>query len=224
MGDQRNIRIQNCGPSLTDQNQNMRQSMFEQIQNILLDRDGTVIEERHYLADPDGVQLIPNAGQALRAMMDSGRDLFLVTNQSGIGRGYFSLAQYEAVHGRLLQILGKEGVAVTATVMCPHEPDDGCSCRKPLPGLWQELRAAHGLDPSRTIMIGDKVADIRFARSAGLAAAALVLTGHGRQTATGLDLPDSLAKAVVLHPLTNPDHPDILAPDMGAVADLLLAT
>ncbi len=200
--------------------------MYEQIQNILLDRDGTVIEERHYLADPDGVQLIPGAGQALRALMDSGRRLFLVTNQSGIGRGYFSLAQYEAVQGRLLQLLSKEGVVVTATVMCPHGPDDGCVCRKPLPGLWEELLATHGLDPARTIMIGDKTADIRFAQSAGLAAAALVLTGHGRQTAIyqNLDLPDTRTKAVALHPLTNPDHPDILAPDLGAVADLLLGT
>ena len=200
--------------------------MYEQIQNILLDRDGTVIEERHYLADPDGVQLIPGAGQALRALMDSGRRLFLVTNQSGIGRGYFSLAQYEAVQRRLLQLLSKEGVELAATAMCPHGPDDGCICRKPLPGLWEELRATHDLDPARTIMIGDKVADIRFARSAGLAAAALVLTGHGRQTAIyqDLDLPDTHAKAVTLQPLTNPDHPDILAPDLDAVADLLLKT
>lgn len=196
--------------------------MYDQIQNILLDRDGTVIEERHYLADPDGVQLIHGVGPALRALMDSGRRLFLVTNQSGIGRGYFSLARYEAVHSRLLQLLRKEGVELTATAMCPHGPGDGCDCRKPLPGLWRELRASHGLDPNQTIMIGDKAADIRFARSAGLAAAALVLTGHGRQTAKDQGLPDALAKAVVLHPPTNPDHPDILAPDLGAVADLLL--
>ncbi|WP_031388411.1 D-glycero-alpha-D-manno-heptose-1,7-bisphosphate 7-phosphatase [Desulfonatronum thiodismutans] len=198
--------------------------MHEQIHNILLDRDGTVIEERHYLADPNGVQLIPGAGPVLRALMDSGRRLFLVTNQSGIGRGYFSLAQYEAVQGRLLQLLGEEGVELAATVMCPHAPDDGCSCRKPLPGLWEELQAAYGLDPARSIMIGDKVADIRFARSSGLALAALVLTGHGRQTALNLGLPNPLAKAVALHPLTTPDHPDILAPDLGAVADLLLKT
>ena len=198
--------------------------MREQIQNILLDRDGTVIEERHYLADPDGVRLIPGAGQALRALMDSGRGLFLVTNQSGIGRGYFSLTQYEAVQGRLLQLLSKEGVEFAATAMCPHGPDEGCVCRKPLPGLWEELQATHGLVPARTIMIGDKLADIRFARSAGLAAAALVLTGHGRRTAKDLGLPDPYAKAMILHPLTNFDHPDILAQDLDAVADLLLKT
>lgn len=195
--------------------------MEEQLQNILLDRDGTVIEERHYLADPDDVQLIPGVAPALRDLMSAGCRLFLVTNQSGIGRGYFSRDQYEAVQQRLLHLLRGEGVQLTATVMCPHAPTDNCACRKPLSGLWEELRGMYALEPDRTIMIGDKTADLRFARSAGLKTAALVLTGHGRQTAENLGLPSTGKQCLTFDRLTSQDHPDILAPDLAAIVALL---
>ncbi|WP_045221147.1 D-glycero-alpha-D-manno-heptose-1,7-bisphosphate 7-phosphatase [Desulfonatronum thioautotrophicum] len=195
--------------------------MLEDYQNILLDRDGTVIEERHYLADPDQVQLIPGAASAMRILTRAGCQLFLVTNQSGIGRSYFSRAQYAAVEQRLLHLLREEGVELMATVMCPHAPIEVCDCRKPLPGLWEDLRAIHGLDPNRSIMIGDKTADIRFARAAGLKTAALVLTGHGRKTAESLNLPTSQTWALALDHSKEPDLPDILAPDLAAVVDML---
>ncbi|TVQ95939.1 MAG: HAD-IIIA family hydrolase [Desulfovibrionales bacterium] len=195
--------------------------MLENYHNILLDRDGTVIEERHYLADPDQVQLIPGAASAMRALIRAGCQLFLVTNQSGIGRGYFSRAQYDAVEHRMLHLLRNEGVELMATAMCPHAPSDACGCRKPLPGLWEKLQATHGLDPNRSIMVGDKTADIRFARSAGLKAAVLVLTGHGRQTAKSLNLPISQTRALALDRSKGADLPDILAPDLAAVVDML---
>lgn len=195
--------------------------MKEQWQNILLDRDGTLIEERHYLDDPNDVQLIPGAGSALRDLISAGSRLFLVTNQSGIGRGYFSRDQYEAVQQSLLHLLHEEGVHLTTTVMCPHAPADNCACRKPLPGLWEDLRVMYDLDPSRSIMIGDKTADIRFARAAGLKTAALVLTGHGRQAAENLGLPTNRKQCLTFDQLMNQDHPDILAPDLGAIVALL---
>ena len=199
--------------------------MNERFRNILLDRDGTIIEERHYLADPNGVQLIPGAGPALRALMNAGHRLFLVTNQSGIGRGYFSLAQHEAVQHRLTQLLRQFNVEFTDTAMCPHAPRDNCGCRKPRIGLWEHLRLTHNLDPDQSVMIGDKLADIRFARAAGLAGSVLVLTGHGRKTAQEQGWAGSAESKPGLPPSQNPDHPgqpDIVAPDLATAVGWIL--
>ncbi len=149
---------------------------------VFLDRDGTVIAERHYLHDPAGVELLPGAADGLRRMKALGLRLVLVTNQSGVGRGYFGRDAVERVHGRLLELLESQGVDLDAIYLCPHTPDDACSCRKPLPGLI--LRAASDLDldlgtlPSRCFVIGDKACDVDL----GLVVTAttfLVTTGHG---------------------------------------------
>ena len=145
---------------------------------VFLDRDGTVIAERHYLHDPAGVELLPGAAAGLRAMQSLGLRLVLVTNQSGVGRGYFGRDAVERVHGRLLELLEREGVDLDAIYLCPHTPEESCSCRKPLPGLIE--RAAHdlGLDPAHSFVIGDKACDVDL----GLVVSAttfLVTTGHG---------------------------------------------
>jgi len=189
--------------------------------NVLLDRDGTVVEERHYLCDPKQVRLTPGAGPALAALARAGCRLFLVTNQSGLGRGCFSQDQYQVVQDRLAEMLRPFGAVFTATAMCPHAPDAGCACRKPLPGLWEELRRCHGLLPEQTIMIGDKAADVLFAKACGLAAAVLVLTGHGRKAALDMGLPE-------LHPEwlelpASPDRPDVLAKDLAAAGRWILS-
>jgi D-glycero-D-manno-heptose 1,7-bisphosphate phosphatase len=193
--------------------------------NILLDRDGTVIEERHYLCNPDQIQLTRGAGPALAALTRAGCRLFLVSNQSGLGRGYFTWAQYQAVQERLDNILRSFGTAFTATVICPHAPDAGCTCRKPLPGLWEELRQSyalgHALVPEQTIMIGDKATDILFAKTCGLAASILVLTGHGRKAAEELGLPELDANWLELPPSTN--RPDVLARDLAAAGRWILS-
>lgn len=154
------------------------------ITTLFLDRDGTIIEDRHYLSDPNGVTLLPEAGEALSRLAGQGIQIFIVTNQSGIGRGYFSTEEYLACEARLDALLQDYGVTVIATAHCPHAPDKGsCSCRKPHIGMWEQLRDAHGLKAEECVMVGDKMADINFGRNAGFAASILVLTGKGVKTA-----------------------------------------
>jgi D-glycero-D-manno-heptose 1,7-bisphosphate phosphatase len=156
---------------------------------LLLDRDGTLIKERNYLCDPAGVALIPGAGEALARLGRQGVRLFMVSNQSGIGRGYFPAEACLEVNAEVASRLEAFGAHLADNVFCPHAPDAGCGCRKPAPGMWEILAAKHGLSPETSAMVGDTAADVAFARGCGLAAAVLVLTGHGRQSAAELGLP-----------------------------------
>jgi histidinol-phosphate phosphatase family protein len=149
---------------------------------VLLDRDGTVIEERDYLADPKQVQLIPGVGAALRELRQMGFGLVVLTNQSGIGRGFFDEAQLRRIHRRLEQLLEAEGVYLDGLYFCPHKPDDDCFCRKPRLGLVQKASEELGFSPEASIVIGDKVCDIDMGRMAG-AMTFLVRTGYGAQVA-----------------------------------------
>lgn len=127
---------------------------------VLLDRDGTLIEDKHYLSEPSGVALLPGVGPALSRLVQAGHRLFLVSNQSGVGRGYFTEQAVVACQKRLEELLEPYGVAFTDAVWCPHAPEESCFCRKPLPGMFGELRARHGLLPETTFMIGDKLDDL----------------------------------------------------------------
>ncbi len=162
------------------------------ITTIFLDRDGTIIEDRHYLADPDGVVFLSHAAEALARFAAQGMRIFIVTNQSGIGRGYFALDDYLACETRLNTMLEEHGVTVTATAYCPHAPENPCTCRKPRIGMWEQLRDAHGLKAEECIMIGDKMADINFGRNAHFAASILVLTGKGEKTAQDYGFPKGI--------------------------------
>lgn len=110
---------------------------------VLLDRDGTLIEDKHYLSEPSGVALLPGVGPALSRLVQAGHRLFLVSNQSGVGRGYFTEQAVVACQKRLEELLEPYGVAFTDAVWCPHAPEESCFCRKPLPGMLDELRARH---------------------------------------------------------------------------------
>ena len=101
----------------------------------MLDRDGTIIMERHYLAEPHGVELIHGAAEALRRLSSIGLELIVVTNQAGIGRGIFAEEQLILIHERMKFLLRAEGVELKGIYYCPHKPDDRCMCRKPRPGL-----------------------------------------------------------------------------------------
>lgn len=157
--------------------------------DIILDRDGTLIEEEHYLRDPSRVRLIPGAGRAMHRLQEAGARFHLVTNQSGIGRGYFTLDDYLAVQARLDTLLLEHKVRLHGVRFCPHAPEENCRCRKPAIGLWDSLRREYDLDPDRCVMIGDKEADLEFASQTGLKTAILVLTGHGPEEAARLGLP-----------------------------------
>lgn len=193
------------------------------IRHILLDRDGTVIVERHYLADPGGVELYPGAGQALARLARAGADLYLVTNQSGIGRGYYGEAAFQAVQARLLELLAPFGAPIIATAHCPHGPDAGCACRKPAAGLFARLAAAYHLDPAATAVIGDKASDIAFGLGIGSPCTILVTTGHGQHAAAALGLP-ALTEPWRKLADRRPDWPHVLAHDLPAAADYLLTT
>lgn len=145
---------------------------------LFFDRDGTLIEERNYLSDPSQVALIPGAAEAVRLARQAGYLAVVLTNQSGVGRGYFTPADVEAVHRRLEELLAEEGAKLDAIYICPHAPEEGCACRKPLPGLAVRAAGDLGIDLRASWMIGDKAADLELAAAAGMRGA-LVLTGYG---------------------------------------------
>ena len=145
---------------------------------VLLDRDGTVIEERHYLADPDGVALIPGAAHGLRALRRAGFGLVIVTNQAGIARGLLTLDTLARIHARMNDLLAIEDARVDGIYFCPHGPDDGCPCRKPRTGLVQTAAAEHGFEPRASFVVGDNAGDILLAKNLP-ATSILVRTGYG---------------------------------------------
>lgn len=165
---------------------------------VLIDRDGTINVEKHYLSDPDQLELIPGVAQAMRRLQDNGFGLAVITNQSGIARGYFDLARLDAIHDRLRSLLAAEEVAVDGIYICPHGPGDDCDCRKPLPGMAEQAMAEHGFDPTRAVMIGDKEVDVELGLAIG-AETFLVRTGHGLKFVNGTKahhVVDDLAAAV----------------------------
>lgn len=149
---------------------------------VLLDRDGTINEEREYLSTPDGVVLLPGAAEGIRLMRGLGLITVVVTNQSAVGRGYFGQDVLDRVHQRLRDLLALHEAYLDAIYVCPHRPADGCDCRKPAPGL--ALRAAQDLDVdlSRSFVVGDKVCDIELGKRLG-ATTLLVTTGYGARVA-----------------------------------------
>ena len=162
----------------------------------LLDRDGTVIADRGYLADPAGVEILPGAAEGLARMRDSGLGLAILTNQSGIGRGYFEEAQLRAVHVRMKQLLKAQGVRLDGIYYCPCHPDQGCDCRKPRPGLVQRASAELGFDPARSFVIGDKGSDVGLGRAVS-ARTFLVRSGAATNGAALQARPDYVVEDLV---------------------------
>ena len=149
---------------------------------IFIDRDGTIMEEADYCSHPDQVRVIPGAREALRSLKDAGYRLVIVTNQSGIGRGYYTVADYEAVQARLLALLG-DGL-IDATYFCAESPEAKSPRRKPSPEMVFEAARDLGLDLARSWFIGDKAIDVQCGHAAGTRAI-LVQTGHGHAADAG---------------------------------------
>jgi D-glycero-D-manno-heptose 1,7-bisphosphate phosphatase len=135
---------------------------------VFLDRDGTIIHNRHYLADPGELELLPGAAAALHVLQDSGFALVVVTNQSGVGRGYFSAADLERQHERLRGLLAADGVELAAIYACLHAPGEGCDCRKPQPGMLMRAARALDLDLARSFLVGDEPTDVEAGRASGV--------------------------------------------------------
>ncbi len=155
---------------------------------VFLDRDGTIIQEKDYLADPEGVVLVSGAVEALERLRRAGLALVVVTNQSGIARGLYTLDQYRAVARRLDELLKAREVQPDATYFCPHHPDftGPCSCRKPDTGMYREAARDLELDLARSFFVGDRIKDILPARELG-GRGVLVRTGYGAREE--VDLP-----------------------------------
>jgi D-glycero-D-manno-heptose 1,7-bisphosphate phosphatase len=147
---------------------------------VLLDRDGTINVEKHYLAEPDQVELLPGVGEGIRLLRRLGLRVVVVTNQSGVGRGYFSLQRLEAVHQRLRELLEQDQAVIDAIYVCPHPPEADCACRKPAPGLAQRAAAEFGASLADSFMVGDKPCDIDLGKRLG-ATTILVRTGYGQR-------------------------------------------
>ncbi len=138
-----------------------------------LDRDGTVIEHIPYLHDPAGVRLLPGVKEALGAAKARGDRLFLFTNQSGVGRGMFTLAEAEACNARMIDLLGLGPDVFDGICIAPEAPDQPSRYRKPRPDFILETIAAQGLDPMDCIMVGDTVSDWQAGLNAGIRALAV---------------------------------------------------
>jgi len=173
---------------------------------VILDRDGTIIEERPYLSDPQAVTLLPNAARGLRALQQEGFRLIVASNQSGVGHGYFGPDAVEGVNQRVRALLDREGVALDGFYFCPHHPAVGCTCRKPCTGLLEQAARQVGALPWETFVIGDKECDIEMGRRAG-ATTVLVRTGWGRESENAGTVP-----------------PDYIVDDLLAAARIILAT
>jgi D-glycero-D-manno-heptose 1,7-bisphosphate phosphatase len=168
---------------------------------VFLDRDGTIMRDVDYCGDPKDVEVFGGATEALRMLKDRGYKLFIITNQSGIGRGYFTDEQYRAVEGEVLRQLGND--LIDATYYCPHGPDSICGCRKPEPGLVSQAAHDYNLDLTRSFFVGDKDSDIQCGQHAGVKTI-LVHTGYGQYA-------DQSAA-------------DFVASDLSHAADIILRT
>jgi D-glycero-D-manno-heptose 1,7-bisphosphate phosphatase len=165
---------------------------------VFLDRDGTIVADKHFLADPAGLELLPGAVEGLRELQRLGARLVVVTNQSGVGRGYFPASAVERVHEGLRALLEEDGVELDAIYSCPHSPEEGCSCRKPAPGLF--LRAADdlGIDLDASFVLGDRDVDVEAGRRIG---ATSILIGPQPPRADGLHARDLIEAARLIESL-----------------------
>lgn len=147
---------------------------------VILDRDGTLIVERNYLASPEEVKLLPHTAEGLRRIQELGWGRLVVTNQSGVGRGYFTLDTVADVHAHLRALLAESGATVDGFYICPHGPEEDCACRKPKTALVLQAAVEWDFDPAQSFFIGDKASDIELGRALG-GSTILVLTGYGEE-------------------------------------------
>lgn len=153
--------------------------MSAKIKAVFFDRDGTLIHETPgtYLSDPAKVRLYKSVPAALALLKKAGYQFFIVSNQSGIGRGYFTGKEVNAVHARMLKLL--RPARIEEIVFCPHAPEQKCNCRKPAPALGLQLIKKYNIDPAHSYMVGDKKADVEFGQAIGFTPV-LVTTANGK--------------------------------------------
>jgi len=132
-----------------------------------IDRDGTINVDVHYLDNPDKFEMYPGVGEGVKKLKDNGFRIVVITNQSGIARGYFSEKQLSAIHERMKNEFRKFDVVLDGIHYCPHHPDDNCNCRKPNTGLFDMAINEHNIDVKKSYMLGNKVLDIGAGKKIG---------------------------------------------------------
>jgi D-glycero-D-manno-heptose 1,7-bisphosphate phosphatase len=173
---------------------------------IFLDRDGVIIENRsNYVREWGDVELIPSAVQALAQYSSSPFRFVLVTNQSAVGRGIISMSTAQAINERIVAELKKNGCCIDGVFMCPHKPEDNCTCRKPKPGLLLQAANLLSIDLSKSLMIGDAWTDLQAGFAVGIPTLSLVLTGRGEEQLK-LKSPSELVDAHVYFDLFDALH------------------
>lgn len=145
---------------------------------VFFDRDNTLLHDTNYMYKVEDLAFMEGVIQTLKAIQLLGYELYIVTNQSGIGRGYFSEQQMHTFHQAMLAELQKHNIEIKAIAFCPHAPEDHCDCRKPSPKLIHELIKKYNIDPKQSFMVGDKLSDIESGENAGLTA---ILLGQGHK-------------------------------------------
>jgi D-glycero-D-manno-heptose 1,7-bisphosphate phosphatase len=168
---------------------------------VILDRDGTIVVDCGYLADPAGLRFLPGALAGLRMLHASGHPLVVISNQSGVGRGRFTLEALQTVNLRFSAMLAEAGVPLAGLYFCPHHPEEGCDCRKPNTALVHRAAAASGFEPRDAIVIGDKDSDVELGRRVG-ATTILVATAPAARDGT-------------------PAHPDYTVGDLVEAARII---
>jgi D-glycero-D-manno-heptose 1,7-bisphosphate phosphatase len=176
---------------------------------VFLDRDGTLVVEKNYLSRPEDVVLFPGAGAALRRLADAGFLLVIVTNQSGIGRGYYTLDDMHRVNARVVAEFARDGVRFEKIYFAPEHPDHPSRGRKPSPQFLFDARDELGVDLAQSYMVGDKLLDLECGWNAGVKSSFLVRTGYGAEVAA--KSLEKISRAIIANTLSE-------------VADHILAT
>jgi len=134
---------------------------------VFLDRDGTVIIDRVYLNDPKGISVYPESYDALQLLHTEGYLIFLVTNQSGVARGFVQEENVKIINSMIIEDFASKGSLISGAYYCPHPVDGGCECRKPNPGMLKAAALEHGVDLKKSWMVGDRMSDVEAGRRAG---------------------------------------------------------
>ena len=146
---------------------------------VFLDRDGTILNDRGYLSDPRKMVFYPTAFKGLAELQKAGFVLIIVSNQSGVGRGYFSLNALHKINGIFKKKLAQRGIRILDIYFCPHLPEADCACRKPKPGMILKAARKWKIDLKNSFVVGDQLRDVELARGVG-SRGVLVLTGAGK--------------------------------------------
>lgn len=164
---------------------------------VFIDRDDTINPDVPYCSDPADFELMPGAAEGIERLNEAGLTVIVVTNQSGIARGYFDEATLEAIHDKMHRLLAEEGASVEDVYHCPHHPDDGCECRKPGTAMLEQAARDHGIDLSASAMVGDRVMDVVAAHRVG-ALGVIIPSEKGQKELETMDVePDHVAEDLV---------------------------